>query len=140
MDLKSYQKPLTLVGFLWSLPVTLVGVLAALLSAPTFRFHDGMVVCRSNRGLAHLLLNRRGFAAITLGRILIATKDLSHHLWNHEIEHARQAQVWGILYIPTYLVLQARHGYRQNPFEVSAREVADQFKSDNPALAVQIEA
>ncbi|MCZ6534375.1 MAG: hypothetical protein V3U95_00235 [Dehalococcoidia bacterium] len=135
MASKEYERPLTVWGFLWSLPVTLVGIAAVLLSLPSLRLKEGMVICRSNRGLAYLLLTRRGFAAITLGRILIVTKDLSLHLWHHEVEHARQAQRWGVLFIPLYLVNQARYGYRSNPFEVAARRVADSFKADNPNIA-----
>ncbi len=135
MASKEYERPLTLWGFLWSLPVTLVGIAAVLLSLPSLRSKEGMVICRSNRGLAYLLLTRRGFAAITLGRILIVTNDLSLHLWHHEVEHARQAQRWGVFFIPLYLINQARYGYRSNPFEVAARRIADGFKADNPDIA-----
>ena len=135
MARKRYDQPLTLWGFIWSLPVTLIGIIAALLSLPHLRFRGGMVICQSNRGLAYLLLSRRGFAAITLGRILITVKGLSLHLWHHEVEHARQAQIWGLLFIPVYLVNQVRYGYRRNPFEVAARKVQAEFKADNPDVA-----
>ena len=135
---KRYNQSLTLWGFLWGLPVTLVGVAAALLSVPSLQLRGGMIMCKSTKGLAYILLARRGVAAITLGRILIVTHDLSPHLWHHEIEHARQAERWGILLIPLYLINQARFGYRQNPFEVAAREVEDEFKANSPNVADQL--
>ena len=52
--MKSYERPLTLWGLLWALPVTLVGILVALLSLSSWGLKDGMMVCKGNRGLAWL--------------------------------------------------------------------------------------
>ncbi len=72
---------------------------------------------------------------MTLGRVVLATKRLSMSLWMHELEHARQAERWGLFYIPAYLVLQLRYGYWKNPFENAARKVEEEFKADRPQEA-----
>ncbi len=135
--MKPYNRPLTLWGFLWSLPVTLLGLPLALLSFPSFAIRDGILLCVGNRGFAHLFLARRSSTAIPLGPVLIAVRTPANHLWQHEREHTRQAQRSGIFFLPIYLFFLARHGYRQNPFEVAARQVQDQFRADNPAVADQ---
>ncbi|MBM3924936.1 MAG: hypothetical protein FJ320_02960 [SAR202 cluster bacterium] len=136
--MKPYNRPLTIWGFLWSLPVTVLGLPLALLSFPSLGLRGGVLLCVGNRGFAHLFLAKRGYAAITLGHILIAIRPPPNHLWQHEREHTRQAQRLGIFFLLAYLFFLARHGYRQNPFEVAARQVQDQFRADNPAIADQL--
>ena len=97
-----------------------------------------MLVCRSDRGFAHLFLGRRGLSALTLGRVMTVTKEMSLELWNHEREHARQAEVWGIAYVPACLFHHFRVGYRNNPFEEAARRVGDEFEEDHPETAGQL--
>ncbi len=137
MATKSYERALTPQGFVWSLPVSLLGLAAALCSLPSVRIKGGMLVCRSDRGFARMFLSRRGFAALTLGRVVTVTKEMSLQLWNHEREHARQAEVWGIAYVPVYLFHHFRVGYRNNPFEETARRVGDDFAEDHPEAAGQ---
>ena len=82
-----------------------------------------------------MLLTRRGFTAITLGRVVTTVAPLNLSLWMHEIEHARQAEFWGPFYVPAYLYNQARHGYNDNPFETAAVRVAEEFRADHPQEA-----
>jgi hypothetical protein len=133
--MKLYNRPLTHWGFLWSLPVTIIGLPLALLSFPSFGLRGGVLLCIGNRGFARLFLAKRGYAAMTLGHVLIAIRPPSNHLWQHEREHTRQAQRLGIFFLPLYLYYLARRGYRQNPFEIAARQVQDQFRAENPAMA-----
>ncbi len=122
-------------GFLWSLPITILGLLLVLFSLAMPRLKGAMLLCEGDRGLAHLLLTRRGFSAITLGRVVTTVHSINLGLWMHELEHARQAEFWGPLYVPAYLYNQVRYGYNDNPFEIAAVQVEKEFRSDHPAEA-----
>jgi hypothetical protein len=111
---------LTAVGLLWSLPDTLIGIGFALLSLSVPRQRDGLLVATSNRGLAYLFLTRRGFGAITFGRVITSATPITPHLLVHESHHARQYEVLGLWFLPIYLWLHARRGYSANPLETEA--------------------
>src|ERR1700737_4085920 len=116
---------LTLLGALWSLPNTLLGLGFAVLSGAAPRRRDGLLVPHSNRGLPHLCLPRRGFGAITLGRVVVSAIPLTPHLLMHESHHARQYEILGPFFLPVYLWLHARYGYAANPLEVEAEACAN---------------
>ena len=120
---------------LWSSPLSLLGALLAVASLSRPRLKDGVVLCEGDRGLAHLLLTRRGFRAITLGRFVVATYPMDMETWVHEMVHVRQQSALGVIYGPLYLIRQARFGYMDNPFEVEARRVAREFRERNPEEA-----
>lgn len=70
---------------------------------------------------------RRGFAAMTLGHVILGFSAARlDQLRPHEHVHVRQAERWGILFIPAYLLaglwqgLKGRHIYYDNPFELEA--------------------
>jgi hypothetical protein len=111
---------LTWIGALWSLPDTLLGIGFALLSGAVPRPRQGLLVAESNRGLAYLFLTRRGFAAITFGRVVTSAIPITPRLLVHESHHVRQYEVLGPFFVPVYLWLQARHGYAANPLELEA--------------------
>jgi hypothetical protein len=116
---------LTRLGAIWSFfPNTLLGFGFALLSGALPRPRDGLLVAESNRGLANLFLTRRGFGAITLGRVVVSAIPVTPELLMHESHHARQYEVLGPFYVPVYLTLQARHGYADNPLEQEAAACA----------------
>jgi hypothetical protein len=115
---------LTLLGAAWGLPNSLIGLGFAVLSGAVPRWRDGLLVAQSNRGLAYLFLTRRGFGAITFGRVVISATPLTPELLVHESHHARQYEVLGPFYILVYLVLQARFGYAKNPLELEAAACA----------------
>jgi hypothetical protein len=114
------------VGLLWSLPNTLLGLGFALLSATSIqpRPQHGLLVAESNRGLAYLFLTRRGFGAITFGRVVISATPVTPRLLMHESHHARQYEVLGVFFLPIYLFLHARSGYAANPLEREAEACA----------------
>ena len=120
---------LTLLGSLWALPNTLIGLGFALLSAAVPRWREGMLIAESTRGLAYLFLTRRGFGAITFGRVMISAAPITRELLVHESHHVRQYEVLGPFFIPVYLVLQARYGYAKNPLELEAAACAAQTSS-----------
>jgi hypothetical protein len=115
---------LTTLGAVWTLPNTLVGLLFALLSGVLPRPRAGLLVAEANRGLAYLFLTRRGFGAITFGRVVTSAIPVTARLLMHEAHHARQYEVLGPFFIPVYLWLQARYGYQRNPLEVEAEACA----------------
>ena len=113
--------------YLWAGPTTLLGLAAALASlAPPHR-EGPILLCRSNRGFARWFLIRRGYSAITLGHLLLVTTEPTPTILRHEMVHVRQAERWGPLFVPVYLIamLAARlHGkdpYWDNMFETEAR-------------------
>jgi hypothetical protein len=118
---------LTWLGALWSLPNTLVGLAFALLSGVVPARRDGLLVAYSNCGLAHVFLTRRGYGAITFGRVVVSAIAITPRLLMHESHHARQYEVLGVFFIPVYLWLQARHGYAANPLEIEAEACAEQW-------------
>jgi hypothetical protein len=78
----------------------------------------------SDRGLAHRILTRRGFVAITLGHVIVFSREPTPHLWRHELAHVEQYERFGLAFLPLYLWLHARHGYAAHPLEREAAELA----------------
>jgi hypothetical protein len=115
---------LTLLGAIWTLPNTLIGLGFAALSLRLPRFQDGLLIAESNRGLAYLFLTRRGFGAITFGRVVVSAIPITPRLLVHESHHTRQYEALGPFYLPVYLWLHARRGYGANPLELEAEACA----------------
>src|ERR1700737_2062671 len=115
---------LTLLGALWTLPNTFIGLGFSLLSGTVPRPYDGLLVAQSTSGLANLFLSRRGFGAITFGRVVVSAIPLTPRLLMHESHHARKYEVLGLFFLPIYLLLHARHGYAANPLEQEAEACA----------------
>src|SRR5262249_58023616 len=105
-------------------PNRLRGLGSGLLSVAVPGPLTGLLVPRSNRGLAYLFLPRRGFGAITFGRVVVTAIPITPDLLMHESHHARQYEVLGPFYLPIYLTLHARYGYVANPLEQEAAACA----------------
>jgi hypothetical protein len=67
--------------------------------------------------------SRRPAAAVTVGDTIVVhpRAALTAELIRHELEHVRQWRSDGWRFPVRYAVQYARHGYRANPYEVSAR-------------------
>src|SRR5579871_4546009 len=89
---------LTTLGLLWSLPNSAVGLGFAVLSLSIPRLQHGLLIAESDRGLAHLFLTRRGFGAITFGRVVVSATPLTPRLLMHESHHTRQYEVLGLFF------------------------------------------
>ena len=76
----------------------------------------------TDRGLAHWLLTRRGYVAITFGHVIVFTHEPTPLLWRHELAHVAQYERYGLAFLPLYLMLYARYGYAAHPFEREAVE------------------
>lgn len=136
--------------YLWALPVTLLGMLVALIarsSGGTLLRVEG--VLEAAGGWPAWVL-RRGFpfsgavAAITLGHVVVGVSlDALTATRAHERAHVRQFERWGVLLLFLYplagLLAWARggHPYRDNVFECEARaaESAARVKSARPGSA-----
>ena len=111
-------------GYVWAAPNSLVGLAGALTTGRRpVRWRGVLLFEDASGGLARFL-RWRGFAAITLGHVIVANRPMSDGLLVHELEHVAQHERWGPLYYPAYLLGSIR-GYRRNPFERAARRAAD---------------
>ena len=75
--------------------------------------------------LGGILSRMRGpAAAVTLGRTIIVHPDvaLTQRLLRHELAHVRQWQRWPVTFPIRYIWKHLQHGYRDNPYEVEARD------------------
>ena len=110
-------------GYVWAGPTSLVGLVGGLTTrSRPVRWRGVLLFEDASAGLARFL-RWRGFAAITLGHVIVANRPLSDRLLAHELEHVAQHERWGPLYYPAYL-LGSVLGYRRNPFEWAASRAA----------------
>lgn len=67
---------------------------------------------------------RRHAAAVTLGRTIVVHPDspLTERLLRHELAHVEQWRRRPLTFPVLYLWNHLRYGYRDNPYEVEARE------------------
>lgn len=111
-------------GFVWTLPNTVLGLVLGALTFQVPRIHGGALVFdRAPRGLTRLMraLDR---AAMTVGFVIVSGVPVEGRLLAHECHHIRQYMAWGPLFIPVYLLLAVPFGYRRHPMERSARRAA----------------
>jgi hypothetical protein len=114
-------------GFLWTLPNTLLGLLAGLLTFQRPSIREGLIVFdRGPRGLTRAML-RAGRTAMTVGFVIVSARRVEGRLLAHERHHVRQYCVWGPLFIPVYLLLAIPFGYRRHPMELAARRAAGEI-------------
>jgi len=142
LSLRAYIDPLalrslrmlgTLLRYLWASPTTAVGLLflpTALLTGGRARVVTGVIEIHG--GLARLFLRyctllRGGASAMALGHVVLGVNEMALDMTrSHERIHVRQAERWGPLFIPVYLLLglitllSGRHFHRDHPFEREA--------------------
>jgi hypothetical protein len=114
----------TWLGFVWTSPNTLLGLLLGLLTFQSPRLAHGLVLFdREPRGLTALMrwANR---GAMTVGFVVLSATPVEGRLLAHEAHHVRQYCAWGPLFIPVYLALAIPFGYRRHPMESRARRAA----------------
>lgn len=81
---------------------------------------EGVFLYVAHRGLARLVLARRGYAAITFGNVIVSSRQLTPALLRHERRHVQQYERMGLAFMPLYLLLYRRHGYSAHPLERDA--------------------
>ncbi len=97
-----------------------IGHLIGILSGATPRFREGCFLYVSDRGLARLVLSRRGYGAITFGHVVVVTREPSTALWRHELRHVHQYERLGLAFLPLYVLRYMRAGYAAHPLERDA--------------------
>jgi hypothetical protein len=111
-------------GFVWTLPNTVLGLLIGLLTFQFPRAEAGVLIFdRTPRGLSGTPISRavfRRFTAFTVGAVIVAREPVGGILLQHEFAHVRQYRLWGPLYLPVYGLLYLLFGYRRHPFERAA--------------------
>jgi hypothetical protein len=130
------QRTSTLLGILWALPLTLVGIL---LTVPVLFIYGRIYLVKEPtpalvvRGpVADYLLAHHPFgvmSAMAIGHVVIADRrSLTKQILTHELAHVRQASRWGIVFPFAYIassIWVALHGhdaYWNNIFEIAARD------------------
>jgi hypothetical protein len=114
------------VRFLWTLPNTLLGVVAGAFTFQRPRVVEGALVFdRRARGLTAVM---REFdrTAMTVGYVIVSSEPVEGTLLRHEQHHIRQYERWGPFFIPLYLVLSIAYGYRRHPMELAAMRAAEE--------------
>jgi hypothetical protein len=123
-----------LFGYLWALPVTVVGLLLALLavlSGGSVHLRGGVVEAQG--GLVKRLLRGgrswSGGAAMALGHVILARDaDCLARSRAHELAHVRQYERWGPLLLPAawligcWLSWRGYDPYLDHPFEQEAAD------------------
>jgi len=114
----------TWLGFIWTLPNTLLGLVVGLLTFQRPRLAEGALIFdRTPRGVT-ALMPRANRAAMTIGFVIVSARPVTGTLLAHERHHIRQYCAWGPLFIPVYLVLSIPYGYRRHPMELRAQRAA----------------
>jgi hypothetical protein len=115
---------LTALGFVWTLPNTLLGLVLGALTFQRPHLRGGAVVFdRGPRGVTWIL-QRMDRAAMTVGFVIVSAVPVEGSLLAHERRHIRQYMAWGPLFIPAYALLAIGFGYRRHPMERAARRAA----------------
>lgn len=103
--------------------------LAALATGGRVRRVAGVLECSGGAASALLRTPLMRAGAITLGHVIAGVDQRTLERFRaHEQVHVRQAERWGPLFIPAYLAaglwagLRGGNPYRDNPFEIEARE------------------
>jgi len=104
-----------------------LGHLLGLLSGARPTFRDRCFVYVADRGLSRYVLSRRGYVAITLGHVIVASHELDPALLRHEQRHVAQYERVGLAFLPLYVLLYRRHGYVSHPLEREAAELVTLF-------------
>jgi hypothetical protein len=116
-------------AYAWAAPTTAVGLCAgALTLASGGKVQRRLGTLEFHGGFSRRFAERFGFAAMTLGHVIIGRDAASlDSCRDHEQAHVRQVERWGGAFIPAYLLASAwawsrgRHYYRDNWFERDAR-------------------
>ncbi len=112
-------------GYLWTLPNTVLGLALGALTFQRPRVDLGVVLFdrAGPRGAAGLI-RLFGYSATTLGTVIVAAEPMQGELLAHELHHVRQYRALGPLFLPVYGLLFLRYGYRRHPMELAAVRAA----------------
>ena len=117
-------------GFVWTFPNTVLGLLLGLLTFQVPRLDGAVVFDRVPRGLTALMPRMRR-TAMTIGFVIVSTAPLTGTLSDHERHHIKQYCLFGPFFLPVYFLLAIPYGYRRHPLEIRAKRASGEL----PALA-----
>ena len=116
---------LSLLGALWSLPNTLIGLLFGV--GGRYRWDAPHRVVVVDGGWVVALFGRRYFSGMCVGDVVLCTHPLSDATFRHELIHATQGRLLGPLYLPLTLLGYAwgflvfpQNGHDASPLEIWA--------------------
>lgn len=118
------MRALELLGFVWTLPNTLIGLVLGALTFHVPRIHGGAIVFDGPPRGVTVVLAAMHRSAMTLGFVVLSNVRVDGRLLAHEQHHIRQSMILGPLFIPAYLALAVGFGYRRHPMERTARRAA----------------
>ncbi len=117
----------TVLGFVWTLPNTLLGLALGAFTFQLPRLGGGLVIFdRAPRGITWLM-PRLHRTAMTVGIVIVSAEPLAGTLLAHERHHVRQYMALGPLFIPVYFLLAIPFGYRRHPMELAAMRAAGEI-------------
>lgn len=117
----------TWLGFIWTSPNTLLGLLIGVFTFQRPRIAHGLLLFdRGPRGVT-AVMRRANRLAMTIGFVVVSSVPVEGRLLVHERWHVRQYMRWGPLFIPVYLLLAIGYGYRRHPMERAAERAAAQY-------------
>lgn len=129
------RRVLLLVGQLWSLPNTLVGLLFGLGGRFSWDAASRVFVVRG--GWVAETFGRRYFSGMCVGDVVICSQTLSEATYRHELVHATQGRILGPLYLPLTLIFYAwgyiifpENGHDASPLEVWADRASGNSQSN----------
>lgn len=122
-----------MISYLWALPTTMLGLIfvpIAMLTRGGVRVVSGVIEVHGGAValfLRHCTLLPYGASAMTLGHVVLGRdRQLLDQTRDHERVHVRQAERWGPLFIPAYVLAsvvqwaRGKRAYDDNPFEREA--------------------
>lgn len=116
-------------GFIWTMPNTLIGLIVGLFTFQIPRLDGAIIFDRTPRGLTKVM-PRLHRTAMTVGFVIVAAVPVAGRLSTHERHHIKQYCSLGPLFIPVYLGLAVRYGYTRHPMEIAAKRAAGELPSD----------
>ena len=119
-------------GFIWTMPNTLLGLIAGLLTFQLPRLDGAIIFDKTPRGLTKLM-PRFHRSAMTIGFVIVSAIPVSGRLFAHERHHNKQYCALGPLFIPVYLGLAIPYGYERHPLEIRAMRAAGELPAEERA-------
>ncbi|MBB6049037.1 hypothetical protein [Armatimonas rosea] len=116
---------LLLLGHLWSLPNTVIGLFFGLGGRLSWDRENRVFLI--DGGWVAASFGRRYFSGMCIGDVVICSQKLSDNIYRHELVHALQGRLLGPLYLPLTLLGYAwgyivfpKNGHDASPLEVWA--------------------
>lgn len=113
-------------GFVWTLPNTVLGLLLGLFTFQTPRLDGAVIFDKTPRGLT-ALMPRMHRTAMTIGFVIVSAAPLTGTLSTHERHHIKQYSVFGPFFLPVYFLLAIPYGYRRHPLEIRAKRASGEL-------------